>query len=148
MCSSDLHTALTCTFLDPDGAVWFFSCRVPDRLVTAARPAAPSCPVGRWETVAVTVALTWLTSPDDVGADLRVQLTACWRDVANSGGAVGFAQRLPVADAVVRPVLDATIEAPGSRLLVARADGAVAGWLVVTTNPGPVSATGRWSPAS
>ena len=120
--------------------MWFFSCRVPDRLVTTARPAAPSCPVGRWETLAVTVTLTWLTSPDDVGPDLRAELTACWRDVANAGGAVGFAQQLPVTAAVVRPVLDATVETPGARLLVAAVDGAVAGWLVLTTNASPVLA--------
>ena len=88
----------------------------------------------------MTATLTWRTAPDDVGADLRAELTACWRDVANAGGAVGFAQQLPVTDAVVRPVLDATVEAPGARLLVARADGAVAGWLVLTTNAGPVLA--------
>ena len=88
----------------------------------------------------MTSSLTWLTTPDDVGLDLRAELTACWRDVANAGGAVGFAQQLPVTDAVVRPVLDATIEAPGARLLVARVDDAVAGWLVLTTDASPVLA--------
>ena len=92
----------------------------------------------------MTSSLTWLTSPDDVGADLRAELTACWRDVANAGGAVGFAQQLPVSDDVVRAVLDATVEAPGSRLLVARADGAVAGWLVLITNDEPVFAHWAW----
>jgi len=65
----------------------------------------------------VPLSLTWRTSPDDVPADLRAQLTACWRDVANAGGAVGSAQQLPVSADVVRPVLDATVEAPGARLL-------------------------------
>ena len=89
-------------------------------------------------------ALTWLTSPDDVDEDLRAGLTACWRDVANAGGAVGFAQQLPVSADVVRPVLDATVEAPGARLLVALVDGKVAGWLVLMTNEEPVFAHWAW----
>ena len=92
----------------------------------------------------MTVSLTWLTSPDDVDADLRAALTACWRDVANAGGAVGFAQQLPVTDDVVRPVLDATVEAPGNRLLVARVDGEVAGWLVLIPHRTPVFAHWAW----
>ena len=92
----------------------------------------------------MTTSLTWLTTPDDVGADLRAQLTACWRDVVNAGGAVGFAQQLPVTDAVVRPVLDATVETPGARLLVARTDDEVAGWLVLNTNAEPVFAHWAW----
>ena len=92
----------------------------------------------------MTAALTWLTSPDDVDADLRAELTACWRDVANAGGAVGFAQQLPVTDDVVQPVLDATVEAPGNRLLVARVDGGVAGWLVLVPNTEPVFAHWAW----
>jgi GNAT superfamily N-acetyltransferase len=84
--------------------------------------------------------LRWLTSPDDVPDALRAELTAVWRDVANNGGAVGFAQQLPVADEVVRPVLNATVEAPGNRLLVAERDGGVAGWLVLSTNREPVFA--------
>ena len=92
----------------------------------------------------MTASLTWLTTPDDVGADLRAELAACWRDVANAGGAVGFAQQLPVTADVVRPVLDATVEAPGSRLLVARADGEVAGWLVLITNDEPVLEHWAW----
>ena len=90
------------------------------------------------------LSLTWRTSPDDVPADLRAQLTACWRDVANAGGVVGFAQQLPVSADVVRPVLDATVEAPGARLLVAQVDAAVAGWLVLTTNQAPVFAHWAW----
>ena len=83
--------------------------------------------------------LRWLTSPDDVPDALRAQLTAVWRDVANNGGSVGFAQQLPVSDAVVRPVLDATVATLGpARLLVAEADGEVAGWLVLTPGPAPV----------
>jgi GNAT superfamily N-acetyltransferase len=92
----------------------------------------------------VTPSLTWLTTPDDVDADLRAALTTCWRDVANAGGAVGFAQQLPVGEDVVRPVLDATVEAPGSRLLVAHVDGEVAGWLVLLTNDEPVFAHWAW----
>ncbi|MGY5883769.1 N-acetyltransferase family protein [Modestobacter lacusdianchii] len=88
------------------------------------------------------LSLSWLTSAEAVPEEVRAELTACWRDVANGGGAVGFAQQLPVTDAVVRPVLDDTVDALGThaRLLVARRGGALAGWLVLTTNAGPVLA--------
>lgn len=83
----------------------------------------------------------WLTRPDEVDEDLREALTVCWRDVTNAGGAVGFAQQLPVDDGVVRPEVDAFVESLGrTRLLVARQDDKVAGWLLLTTNEAPVFA--------
>ena len=91
--------------------------------------------------------LSWLTSPAAVTDELRAELTACWRDVANGGGAVGFAQQLPVGDDVVRSAVDATMAelgTPGGRLLVVRRDGELAGWLVLTTNAGPVLAHWAW----
>jgi GNAT superfamily N-acetyltransferase len=87
--------------------------------------------------------LRWLTRPDDVPEELRRALTACWRDVANAGGAVGFAELLPVDDDDVRPAVDAIAAAldPGlCRLLVAEHGGELAGWLVVTGNANPVLA--------
>ena len=85
--------------------------------------------------------LRWLASPDDVSPALRAELTAVWRDVANAGGAVGFAQQLPVSDDVVRPVLEetvATLATGRARLLVAQRDGAVAGWLLLSRGVSPV----------
>lgn len=87
--------------------------------------------------------LRWLTSPDDVPEELRRGLTACWRDVANAGGAVGFAELLPVDDADVRPAVDAItvgLDPALSRLLVAQRGSTLVGWLVVTGNSNPVLA--------
>ena len=86
--------------------------------------------------------LRWICAPSDVDPALRTALVSCWRDVANAGGAVGFAQQLPVTDGVVRPVVDALVAGlgPRCRLLVAECDGGVAGWLVLTANTDPVLA--------
>ncbi|MCZ2803988.1 GNAT family N-acetyltransferase [Modestobacter sp. VKM Ac-2983] len=87
------------------------------------------------------LSLSWLTCPEAATEELRAELTACWRDVANAGGAVGFAQQLPVTDDVVRPAVDDTLTGLGAgRLLVARRGGDLAGWLLLTTNADPVRA--------
>lgn len=70
-------------------------------------------------------------------------LTTCWRDVANAGGAVGFAELLPVVDADVRPAVEdivAGLDPAVSWLLVAGRDSDLAGWLLVTGNANPVLA--------
>jgi GNAT superfamily N-acetyltransferase len=85
----------------------------------------------------------WLTDSHDVAPELRSALITCWRDVANAGGAVGFAELLPVTDDAVAPELDeivAGLDPRLSRLLVAGHDGALAGWLVLTGNANPVVA--------
>lgn len=87
--------------------------------------------------------LRWLTDPADVDAGFRTALIACWRDVANAGGAVGFAELLPVGEDDVAPVLDelvAELDPRLSRLLTATRDGVLAGWLVLTGNANPVIA--------
>jgi GNAT superfamily N-acetyltransferase len=88
------------------------------------------------------LSLRWFTHARDVPPALHAQLTACWRDVANAGGAVGFAELLPVTDADVAPVVDELIDGLDrfSRLLVALRGEAVAGWLVLTGNANPVTA--------
>jgi GNAT superfamily N-acetyltransferase len=89
------------------------------------------------------VTLRWSTRPDDVDPALRAALTTCWRDVANAGGAVGFAELLPVTEDDVAPVLDeivAGLDPRLRRLLIATRNGAVAGWLVLTGNANPVVA--------
>jgi GNAT superfamily N-acetyltransferase len=87
--------------------------------------------------------LQWLCRPDDVPTELRRALTACWRDVANAGGAVGFAEELPVTEDVVAPAVDeiiAGLDPRLSRLLVAIGDGDLKGWLLLTGNAEPVTA--------
>jgi GNAT superfamily N-acetyltransferase len=77
-----------------------------------------------------------------VDETVRGQLLACWRDVSNAGGAVGF-PLLPVTDAHVIPAVDALIgslDPTLSRLLVATVDQALAGWLVLVGNANPLTA--------
>ncbi len=85
--------------------------------------------------------LRWLTDPAAVDPGLRAALLACWRDVTNTGGAVGFPV-VPVDDATVAPVLDALLGSlsPGVQLLVATGDDGIAGWLVLERNPQPIFA--------
>jgi GNAT superfamily N-acetyltransferase len=87
--------------------------------------------------------LQWLNSPDDVPEGLRRALTTCWRDVANAGGAVGFAEEVPVTEDVVAPVVDqivAGLHPRRARLLVATRDDDLAGWLLLSGNADPVVA--------
>lgn len=78
----------------------------------------------------------WLASPDAVGSATRRELVACWRDVSNAGGAVGFPFP-PVGDEHVAPAVEELVEslAPGrNRLLLAAVTGELAGWLLVAGN--------------
>jgi GNAT superfamily N-acetyltransferase len=87
--------------------------------------------------------LRWLTRPHDVPPILRAQLTACWREVVNAGGAVGFAEEVPVTEDDVAPAVDeivAGLHPRLSRLLVAMLDGDLAGWLLLSGNADPVVA--------
>ena len=87
--------------------------------------------------------LTWLSGPDDVPVALRRALGECWRDVANAGGAVGFAEEVPVTTDVVAPAVDEIVDGLHPRLrrlLVAERDGDLAGWLLLTGNADPVVA--------
>jgi GNAT superfamily N-acetyltransferase len=119
-----------------------------------AGPGVPSCrpthdgPVpARCETLRVAasseLSLRWLTTPAEATPALRSSLTSCWRDVANAGGAVGFAELLPVSDDDVAPVVDelaAGLDPKLNRLLVAARGDALAGWLLLTGNTNPVTA--------
>ena len=73
----------------------------------------------------------------------RADLAACWREVVNAGGAVGFAEQAPVSDDDVTPVVDqmvAGLDARLGRLLVATRGSALLGWLLLTGNADPVVA--------
>jgi GNAT superfamily N-acetyltransferase len=65
----------------------------------------------------------------EVDAVLRQDLLACWTDVTNAGGAVGFVP--PVTEADVAPVLDRLLEGVRSGrdvLALLTVDGATAGF--------------------
>lgn len=77
-----------------------------------------------------------VTSVDDA---LRAELLACWVDVTNAGGAVGFVA--PVTPADVAPVLDRLLEGVGSGrdvLCVLTADGATAGFAALVGSSSPL----------
>lgn len=57
-------------------------------------------------TAPTTSELRWLTTPALVELDLPDQLVACWREVSNAGGAVGF-PFMPVSDEQVLPAVEA-----------------------------------------
>ena len=82
-----------------------------------------------------------LAHPGEVSAGLRRELIDCWVTVSNAGGAVGF---LPPADsAQVSPVvaeLIARLDPQRSRLLLALADGVLAGWLNIQRELSPLVA--------
>jgi GNAT superfamily N-acetyltransferase len=87
--------------------------------------------------------LRWLSTPGEVPPQLRTRLTACWRDVANAGGAVGFAELLPVTEDDVAPVVDEMLAGLTPRLnslLVAARGSELVGWLLLTGNENPVTA--------
>ncbi|KAD3720714.1 GNAT family N-acetyltransferase [Arthrobacter yangruifuii] len=88
---------------------------------------------------------SWVDSPGGLSPAMRRQLLHCWTDVSNAGGAVGFPM-LPVGTDDVEPALAALVAAlapTGSRLLIAAEHGALAGWLVLTVNPGTL--IGHWA---
>lgn len=72
-----------------------------------------------------------ITDPGQVTAGVRQALIDCWIEVANAGGAVGFA--FPPVDAKqVGPVADrliADLDPDYSRVLLAKVGGVLAGWL-------------------
>ncbi len=77
------------------------------------------------------VRFTQLTDPGQVTPEVRQALVDCWVEVANAGGAVGFA--FPPVDAgQVGPVADrliADLDPAYNRVLLAEAGGVLAGWL-------------------
>ena len=83
-----------------------------------------------------------LMDPDDADPAVREELTACWITVTNAGGAAGFPFP-PVSTSHVAPAVDALAARldPGrTRILLARADGALAGWVVLSRDPSPLVA--------
>lgn len=85
-----------------------------------------------------------LIRPGDAGPAVRRQLTDCWIAVTNAGGAAGFP--FPPVDAGhVAPAVDnltAGLHPERGRLLLARSDGALAGWVLLRRDPSPL--IGHW----
>lgn len=83
-----------------------------------------------------------ITRAGEVGPELRRELIECWIAVSNGGGAVGFPFP-PVSLREVEPVADklmASLDPQLSRLLLAMADGVLAGWLNIRRESHPVVA--------
>lgn len=80
--------------------------------------------------------------PREMTPTRQRELVDCWAAVSNAGGAVGF-PFLPVSHNEVATVADALIaglDPQNSRLLLASADGELAGWLNVRRDPHPLVA--------
>ena len=83
-----------------------------------------------------------LTHPNHADPAVRQELTACWITVTNAGGAAGFPFP-PVNASHVAPAVDALaarLEPPRNRILLARANGARAGWVALSRDPSPLIA--------
>jgi GNAT superfamily N-acetyltransferase len=78
-----------------------------------------------------------LAHPRDADAALCRQLTDCWIAVTNAGGAAGFPFP-PVGAQHVAPAvgnLTTRLDPKRSRILLARSNGALAGWVVLSRDP-------------
>jgi GNAT superfamily N-acetyltransferase len=83
-----------------------------------------------------------LTYPGDAGPAVRQELTACWIEVTNSGGAAGFPFP-PVNASHVAPAVDILVgrlDPQRSRILLARINGTLTGWVVLSRDPSPLIA--------
>jgi GNAT superfamily N-acetyltransferase len=150
----DASEALTSGYESQAPIVWGYSCSCRTGTSRTLGPVVISCPATpdgpfptRWDHRPVAasseISLRWLTTPAEVTPALRVDLTACWRDVVNDGGAVGFAELVPVTADDVAPVVDeiaAGLDPRLERLLIATRDDTLAGWLLLTGNADPVVA--------
>jgi GNAT superfamily N-acetyltransferase len=83
-----------------------------------------------------------LTDPHDADPAIRQQLTDCWIAVTNAGGAAGFP--FPPVDArQVAPAVDnlaSHLHPQRSRILLARSNNALAGWVLLSRDPNPLIA--------
>ncbi|MFI2352187.1 GNAT family N-acetyltransferase [Streptomyces sp. NPDC019443] len=84
-----------------------------------------------------TLDLAQIADPLRATPELRRQLIDCWIAVTNSGGAAGFPFP-PVRDDEVAPVADQLVgrlHPQQSRLITARFDGVLAGWVILSRDP-------------
>src|ERR1700760_1050502 len=90
----------------------------------------------------MTLDIVQLTRPDDADPVVRREMTGCWVEVTNAGGAAGFPFP-PVSPGHVTPAVEALAAglAPESRrILVARDGGTLAGWVALSRDPAPLIA--------
>ncbi|MFF2643663.1 GNAT family N-acetyltransferase [Streptomyces niveus] len=88
--------------------------------------------------------LAQITDAHAVTPELRRQLIECWIAVTNSGGAAGFPFP-PVRDDEVAPIMDkllGRLHPQRSRLITARFDDVLAGWVLL--NRDPYRLVGHW----
>ena len=86
--------------------------------------------------------ITQLTHPHDADAALRQELTGCWIAVTNAGGAAGFPFP-PVNAQQVAPAVDKIadhLDPQRSRMLLARDNRALTGWVLLSRGPDPLIA--------
>ncbi|MGW2256220.1 GNAT family N-acetyltransferase [Kitasatospora sp. NPDC001660] len=91
-----------------------------------------------------TLCLVQIANPHDVAPELRQELIGCWIAVTNTGGAAGFPFP-PVNQDDVAPVADkllSRLDPQQSRLLIAKVDGVLAGWVIL--NRDPYRLVGHW----
>lgn len=89
-----------------------------------------------------------MTRPGDVRATVRREMTECWITVTNAGGAAGFPFP-PVNAGHVAPAVDAladSLHPQRHRVLLARVNGALAGWVALGREPSPLIA--HWGTVS
>ena len=87
----------------------------------------------------------WRVEREFLDAPLREELTTCWVDVTNAGGAVGFPHP-PVDAAKVAAAVDelaARVESGRCALVIAHDDAGVCGWVVLERNT--FSLTTHWA---
>src|ERR1700759_4886554 len=86
--------------------------------------------------------ISQLTHSGDADPTVRQELTACWIAVTNAGGAAGFPFP-PVNASHVAPAVDALaarLDPRRSRILLARINGALAGWVALSRDSSPLIA--------
>jgi len=78
---------------------------------------------------------------DDPGPEVRRELADCWTAVTDAGGAVGFAAPadVPAVEAAVDELLGG-LHPDRCRLLLARLDGELAGWVALSRGANPLVA--------
>jgi GNAT superfamily N-acetyltransferase len=86
--------------------------------------------------------LIQLRHPSDADPAVRQELTSCWIAITNAGGAAGFP--FPPVDAShVAPAVDALadrLDPRRTRILLARVNGNLAGWVALSRDPKPLIA--------
>lgn len=83
-----------------------------------------------------------LTHPSDADPAVREEMTGCWIAVTNAGGAAGFPFP-PVDASQVAPAVDALadrLDPRRNRILLARSNGSLAGWVALSRDLSPLIA--------